>query len=135
MCTGDLAFTCNDQAVLSELEGWAQEKDGGVPRCVEDLGKDHFADCLAGIAEAHRIEKCVDAAFVGTDEAKEEGDGQIDGIFGPEDEAILLDKEEDYDDEEELLEAMPLPGNPQGEVERKAKWRLLPRAARMALRR
>ena len=34
-----------------------------------------------------------------------------------------------------MLEAMPLPGNPQGEVERKAKWRLLPRSARMALRR
>ena len=38
-------------------------------------------------------------------------------------------------DEEEMLEALPLPGNPQTEKDRKAKWLLLPRRARIAIRR
>ncbi len=129
-CVGDLAFQCNDQTVLSELEGWASEKDGYAPRCVEDLGKDHVAECLAGIAEAHHIEKCVDAAFVGTVEAWSECNRQTDGIVGPEDEAVKLDKEEDYDDEE-MLEALPLPCRPEKRIG-KEKWHLLPHRARIA---
>ena len=41
----------------------------------------------------------------------------------------LVDKEND------LLDQLPLPGNPTGEQQRKAKWLALPRRARLAVRR
>ena len=41
-------------------------------------------------------------------------------VFGPEDEATA-DVEDDVDREQKLSEAMPLPGSPQKEQERKAR--------------
>ena len=41
----------------------------------------------------------------------------------------------DSEKEAELLEELPLPGNPVAERERKAKWLELPRRARIAIRR
>ena len=122
-CRGDLAFRCNDAAILCELQEWAKEKDSGMPRCVEDLEHEHFVGCLSGIAEAHHLDKCVDAAFAGTEEAEAEGVAQapIDGVFGPEDEDIDADYEEAIDEEDEMLEELPLPGNPQTEKGEKGK--------------
>ena len=94
-----------------------------MPRCVEDLEHEHFADCLPGIAEAHRLDKCVDAAFAGTEEAEAEGVAQapIYGVFGPEDEDIDADYEEPIDEEDEMLEELPLPCNPHTEKGEKGK--------------
>lgn len=94
-----------------------------------------FADYLSGIAEAHHIDKCVDAAFVGAEEASAERDKFVDGIFDKEDESIQVDDEEAYDEEDEMLDKIPLPGNPKNERERKEKRIQLPRRARIAIRR
>jgi hypothetical protein len=59
----------------------------------------------------------------------------MDGVFGPEDLPDASDVLDDFDKEQEMLEALPLPGNPQSEQERKAKWLALPRRARIAIRR
>jgi hypothetical protein len=54
-CRGDLAFRCKEETILCELQEWAKLKDSGVPKCVEDLDDEHFADCLSGIAESHHL--------------------------------------------------------------------------------
>ena len=81
-CRGDLAFRINDKDILNELDEWARERDNGNPRCTDDLSENQFADILSGIAEAKHLDKCVDATFVGTEEAKAEEDPvkAIDGI-------------------------------------------------------
>ena len=82
------------------------------------------------------MDKCVNAAFVGTAEAAAESETTtFDGINGTEDEGPVLQDENEVDREQELLEAMPLPGNPVREHERKTKWLALPRRARIAIRR
>ena len=98
--------------ILQELEEWAKENDNGNPCSVDDMDDLRFADVLAGIAESHHLDKCVHMAFVGATEAEEESEETIDGIFGEEDEAQgLADDEEYVDEEEELLDKVPLPGN------------------------
>ena len=135
LCRGDLAFHCNDTGVMKELVEWAKERDNGNPRCTDDLEETQFADVLAGLAESHHLDKCVDAAFVGTEEAAAETEAPvIDGIFSPEDEA-KADPKDVFDDEQDLLEKIPLPGNPTAEQERKKIWLSLPRRARITIRR
>ena len=61
----------------------------------------------------------MDAAFVGTEEAAAEAEPRIiDAIFGKEDEG-LVDPADLHDDEQDLLERIPLPGNPISEQQRK----------------
>ena len=89
---------------MKELVAWAKERDNGNPRCTDDLEETQFADVLAGLAESHHLDKCVDAAFVGTEEAAAETEAPvIDGIFRPEDEA-KADPKDVFDDEQDLLE-------------------------------
>ena len=134
-CKGDLAFVCNNKAMTEELLSWARSRDNGNPRCVEDLSEPQFADVLAGIAEAHHMDKCVDAAFVNTDEANaEEPENPLDGILTAEDREEI-DVDQVNDDEQDLLDKIPLPGNPVSEQKRKAIWLSLPRRARIAIRR
>ena len=45
-----------------------------------------------------------------------------------------MDEEEVFE-EDDMLDAIPLPGNPKNEKERKEKWMQLPRRARIAIRR
>jgi hypothetical protein len=135
LCRGDLAFYCNNKDISNELVEWAKYRDNGNPRCTDDLGDAQFADVLAGLAESHHIDKCVDAAFAGTEEAAAESDQHvIDAVNEPEDEASA-DPAGIHDDEQDLLERIPLPGNPKSERERKKLWLLLPRRARITIRR
>ena len=115
---------------------WSQQREDGNPRCIEDTEEPQFADVLSSIAEWHHLDRRVDHAFAGTEEFIAEPLEQtpLDGIFGPED-LPVEDAEEEFDKEQEMLESLPLPGNPQGERERKAKWLALPRRARIAIRR
>ena len=137
-CGGDIGFTCNDETIAKSLEAWLSvSKDNGIPYCVEDFDSVIFADMLGGIAETHYLDKCVVSAFVGTaEESAEHDDDVMDAIESPVDSRDpdpdileLVNKEND------LLDQLPLPGNPTGEQQRKAKWLALPRRARLAVRR
>ena len=87
LCRGDLAFHCNDSGITSELTEWAKVRDNGNPRCTDDLTEVPFADVLSGLAESHHLDKCVDAAFAGTEEAAAGTEPKIiDAVFGLEDE-------------------------------------------------
>ena len=119
------------------LVEWAREQDNGNPRSTDDLDETQFADIIGGIAESHHLDRCVDAAFVGTEEAKAEksaSKGPIDGIDDPRDES-KPDDTRAFDDEQDLLDRIPLPGNPVTEQQRKMKWLSLPQRARIAVRR
>jgi len=90
---------------------------------------------FAGLAESHHMDKCVDAAFAGTEEAAAESETKvIDTSTGPEDEA-KVDPTEQVDEEQDLIDKIPLPGNPQSEAQRKRAWLALPRRARITIRR
>lgn len=135
LCRGDLAFHCNDKDICEELVGWAKARENGDPRCTDDLEEVQFADVLAGLAETHHIDKCVDAALTGTEEAAAEAEPRIiDAAFGKEDEG-LADPADLLDDKQDLLEKLPLPGNPISEQTRKKLWLSLLRRARIVIRR
>ena len=127
--------SCNDPGITSELTEWAKSRDNGNPRCTDDLTEVPFADVLAGLAESHHLDKCVDAAFAGTEEAAAEAEPKIiDAVYGHEDEGSA-DPADLHDEEQELLEKIPLPGNPTNEQQRKKLWLALPRRARIVIRR
>jgi hypothetical protein len=135
-CRGDLASYCNSPEITKELVEWAKKSDDGdCPRSVEDLQEPQSVEVLAGLAEMHHIDRCVDATFAGTEEAAAEPEHPIlDGVYSPEDEANP-DAAEAHDAEQELLEQIPLPGNPESEQARKRAWLALPRRARITIRR
>ena len=98
------------------------------PRSVDDPTEVPFADVLSGLAETHHLDKCVDAAFAEIESPI------IDTVLGPDDRASA-DPAELHDDEQDLLEKIPLPGNPTNEAKRKKLWLSLPRRARIIIRR
>ena len=102
LCKGDLAFYCSDPHITNELLEWAKEKDNGNPCCIEDLRDTKFADIIGGIAEAHHLDRCVDIAFVSTEEADAESLVPIDAIDDPKDEAAQ-EHEEALDEEQDML--------------------------------
>ena len=120
-------------------------KTSRYPKGTDNLQEAEFADISGGIAETQHLDKVVDNAFVGTEEAEAERDVlnidgvrdvlNIDGVLDDGDVAQQVDDDAAIDDEEELLEKIPLPGNPVTEQERKKKWMVLPRRARIAIRR
>ena len=134
-CKGDLAFLCNNEHVTQELVKWASRRDDGSPRCTEDLLEAELAEFIAGLAEERHLDLCVDAAFVGTEEAYAERDSSaIDGILDPSDESKPVHFEA-IDEEQDMLDKLPLPGDPTSERKRKETWLALPRRARIAIRR
>ena len=121
--------------MTKELLEWSRCRENGNPRSVEDLDETQFAHIIGSIAESHHLDRCVDAAFVGTEEAAAEADPRIiDAVFGQEGEASH-DPADQHDDEQDLLEKIPLPGNPENEQKRKKLWLSLPRTARIIIRR
>ena len=100
MCRGALALAsqCSDKNIASELLDWAREKDNGNPWCTEALEDTRFANVIGGIAESHHLGRCLDAVFVGTEEAEGEGREPIDRIDDPRDE-VAPDDTEAFDDD------------------------------------
>ena len=73
--------------VAEELLEWSRCRENGNPRSVEDLDEIQFADIIGSIAESHHLDRCVDAAFVGTEEIEAERI-PIDAIEEPKDSAM-----------------------------------------------
>ena len=85
--------------MTKELLDWSKTCENGNPRSVEDLDDTQFADIIGGIAESHHVDRCVDAAFVGTEEIDAEKKS-IDAIDEDKDKA-MQDNAEAYDDEQD----------------------------------
>ena len=73
-------------------------------------------------------------AFAGTVEEAEE-QPFLDAVEGPEDLRPDMDDADAVDLEKEMLDELPLPGNPKSERDRKRTWLQLPRRVRIAIRR
>ena len=69
------------------------------------------------------------------DQAEQHDHGTIDDVLGDQDLKQGKDGLEEGDREADLLEQMPLPGQPEAEKERLASWLRLNRRARVAIRR
>ena len=78
-----------------------------------------------GIAEQFHLEYSTYAAFVGTEEEREETIDPRVPIDAIEGEETLLNQADDLDGadlEDEMLESIPLPGEPSSEAERRQLW-------------
>ena len=71
-CRGDLAFFCSQTSIAEELTDWARSSVHGYPRSEESLEEQEFADVLMGIVEQFHLEYSTYAAFMGTEEEREE---------------------------------------------------------------
>ena len=54
------------------MKDWSEvrSEEGEAPRSTEDVSEPDFAEMLYSFAEEVHLDKCVDAAFVGTEEAQ-----------------------------------------------------------------
>ena len=148
---GDASYFSNSEAAKDLLFDWSNTLEDGRPRSIQDFDSGEFAACIRQCAEEIHLNK-MSTRFVGTQEDVEEdleeenplSEHFIDSIMtdvdkgpwtDPNDKDVTVAAEEEIDREAELLEELPLPGNPKQERERKAKWLALPRRARIAIRR
>ena len=136
-CNEDLAILSNLSSVRREIEKCAYTDHLGLPRSIESLEDESFAELLAYVCEEEYLNTLMYNAFVGTqeDDAEKESTEPIDNILDNDDVADDVDAAAAADAEAEPLERLPLPGNPKHERERKRLWLALPRRARIAIRR
>ena len=140
-CRGDLSFMTDSPYLKEKIEQWSSTDNRHVcPRSIDDC-RDEDSGFGRVLLEA-MAEHCEDgeayAAFP-ADMMQEEHEerGPIDSIEGPEDTRMPLTGEPTPLEEEEqnLLDEMPLPGMPKDEAERRRLWAGVPRRARAAIRR
>ena len=119
---------------------WAESDDKGYPRCVDDVDCEGFAEALLHHVEELHLDSCVDTAFAGSIEEDaeiqlEQSQIPIDAPGDVDLQQTPADVLQEHDLEQEMLDQLPLPGNPRTEAERRRKWLALPRRARIAIRR
>ena len=92
LCTGDLAFHCDDKRVETSLVRWSSDLDNGYPRCTEQLGDPDFIEILQGVVEDFHIERSTCSAFVGTEEEVLEPDESkcIDNVTDDKDTYVVI---------------------------------------------
>ena len=93
------------------------------PESIEQVDDCEFADYLRSICEDRVLDKVTLHAFMGTEEEREEL--ELPPLDAPDEAAHGSSVLEDFplaDSEADLLESMPLPGYPEHEKERRAKW-------------
>ena len=82
-----------------------------------------YTECMTAFAVEYEAEKSI------------ESNEPIDVPDDPFEDPLLPERVEEVDmKEREMLEEIPLPGTPQSESDRKARWLKLPRNARVAIR-
>ena len=110
-CNGDMATYGNDRGIMDSWRKWAHSRDDGLPRCVEDLEEIEFADTLRFLTEDAHLDNLA-TAFVGTRESQDEPVPMqpIDDVLGNEDIGQDLDDPSSRDQEQEMLDELPLPG-------------------------
>ena len=126
-CKVDVAFACTDSSIADRLYRWTDANDSDAPRSVEDLTEVEFADVMKDIAEENHLDKACAHAFTGSIGVRSEcmenestsPSSPIDAIEQARDETQGFDATAAADDEADLLDAMPLPGFPQNETERR----------------
>ena len=135
LCRGDLAFHTNCTEAENLLLYWARGEKEETPFCIDHLNEVTFIDIVRCIAEEYHLDCSIHNAFAGTEEGAMEQNTSIDGVDDSLDQALDMDPVAQVDQEAELLEAIPLPGHPIKERERRRKWAQLPRRARITIRR
>ena len=140
-CRGDLAFVTDSVYLNNLLYEWSRTDDKHwCPRSIDDTREtDSGLDKIVTDALDLQLEDvdayCAFPAEMLAEESEERG--PIDCIEGPEDIAMpeTGDATKLEEEEQNLLDEMPLPGMPQDEAERRRLWAGIPRRARAAIRR
>ena len=140
-CRGDLAFMTDSVYLNNLLHDWSKTDDKHwCPRSIDDT-RDEQSGLDRIVADALNLQLedadayCAFPAEMLVEEGEERG--PIDCVEGPED-IVLPETGETTqleEDEQNLLDEMPLPGMPQDEAERRRLWAEIPRRARAAIRR
>ena len=132
---GDLRIASNSPQALQTACEWAdQPAIGTTPKSIDDVDSADLGEALIDLAVEHSLDRSMNVAFAGTTEDAEE-QPFLDTVEGPEDLRPDMDDADAVDLEKEMLEELPLPGNPKSERDRKRTWLQLPRRVRIAIRR
>ena len=130
--------------MFEPLYKWARQKDKfQAPRSYDDVARDpDIAAKLEEISKNICNEDVYEVAFPGeTSETRLEDLGTVDHPDDPEEGGeeselppTMKEVEEAFDQEEEMLESLPLPNLPKDETSRREQWLRMPRAARVSVR-
>lgn len=141
---GDITIWSKDSHLFEPLYKWARQKDKfQAPRSYDDVARDpDIAAKLEEISENICNEDVYEVAFPAeAEETRLEDLGTLDHPDDPEEGGeenelppTMKEVEEAFDQEEEMLESLPLPNLPKDETSRREQWLRMPRAARISVR-
>ena len=135
---GNLSFATNVDGIRHIVQDWSWNQDKHyAPKSYQDIPSDDFANVVLRCHNEADLDMLVKTAFVTEMNTEERGERESQTLDAPDDDdgtPIPHEIEEALIREEEMLEELPLPGQPRDEVERKRKWLKLPRRARAAIR-
>ena len=141
---GDITIWSKDSHLFEPLYKWARQKDKfQAPRSYDDVARDpDIAAKLEEISENICNEDVYEVAFPAeAEETRLEDLGTLDHPDDPEEGGeenelppTMKEVEEVFDQEEEMLESLPLPNLPKDETSRREQWLRMPGAARISVR-
>ena len=138
-CRGDLTVYSTSSRIVQRTLDWGRHRAWSfAPVTVLDVGNPSYWDALLPVfveVMADRV-ACVALPAEAAAEMRDERGSTLDD---PGDDAMQVPLDEDLskgiDRENDLLDAMPLPGTPVDEAERRRAWIALPLRVRFAIRR
>jgi hypothetical protein len=143
-CKGNVSFATNMPEATQKIIDWSWNgRKHYAPRWAGDIGDEDFRQVYVNICKKAASNRKALQCFVGEflREVNEEGAPDLtldepETLDGPDsDDELLPEDIERLDAQEpELLEAVPLPGVPEGEANRRRQWLKIPRRARAAIR-
>ena len=97
------------------LRIWTLERIPGIPRNLDDVEKNEFADVLGTTAEDLHLTRCAQVCFTGTedDQAEQHDHGTIDEVLGDPDTERGGDASEDAERKADAPEQILLHGHPE----------------------
>ena len=119
LCKGDLDFLCTCSVTPEHLRRLTHERTPGIPRNLDDLKTNEFADVLGRIDEDLHLTRCAQVRFTGTedDQAEHHDHGTIDEVLGDPDMERGGDAPEEADREADPPEQIPLLGHPEVDID------------------
>ena len=131
---GDFSFATNNPDIVDEILGWCNGcNKHDTPKSIDHVQEGELIDFVQHHLKEH-IQQFNQALNAFPAELDQEGRLQAEGLETL-DEPDDVSAKRQADEEDEMIEQLPLPGNPKEERERREAWLGIPQAARAAIRR
>ena len=138
-CRGDLTVYSTSSRIVQRMLDWGRHRKWSfAPFTVQDVGNPSYWDALLPVFVEVMADRVACVAFP-AEAAAEMRDERGSTLDDPGNDTMPVPLDEDLskavDREKDLLDAMPLPGTPVDEAERRRAWIALPLRVRTAIRR